>query len=646
MAKSKQTEVLPLEQNAPRLSGTVQEINERKDTEAHEMQEFFLPVSGFIWYYPQEVAVINHPAFQRLAKINQLGQAHLVFRGATHKRIEHVLGAVGVAQKMIEAVKFNSEQARSRQEAEKVSRTDQDWRAPLDIAEQRFVRLGALLHDIGHLAAGHTLEDELGLFGKHDEDERLDYLFGDHKELGGHAWEGAAGVPTLARLIDDNYKRWLPDDLELDDPITASRLVRLLIRKPPKDPADDEYRHQHDALVKSSQIRAAVCTNMIGNTICADLLDYISRDWYHVGKPIRPDDRIFQYMEIRNPDKQPQDIVEGKIGRRHCSDKFVLALGGNEGRAPKIRTDGVSAILSLLERRYELGETVLYHRTKLAAGAMLGRAMFELWAGEKPWPQLLDRSDEQLIDYTISEARRRRGDWRKQLKANELPEKERQEIEARIKRSETAEELLVRLRARKLYKAFYTERHWSITSTQKQKLTQLFAPDGDDKSSGAKARTYAASLLEETFELPLGSVVVSLANVRPKIAEVEIRVNDKITQFNEFEQACDESDRPGLSGGHLKAQVKRFGDLWRLDFFMEQKLHNDLKNSRNGVLELMKDAIDQIFVNPPADSAALIRAAERIYQTYSRLDIKVAAKSDAPSKPRTLASLWSPEAYR
>jgi len=32
---------------------------------------------------------------------------------------------------------------------------------PLSDFEKRFIRLGALLHDIGHIAAGHTVEDEL-----------------------------------------------------------------------------------------------------------------------------------------------------------------------------------------------------------------------------------------------------------------------------------------------------------------------------------------------------------------------------------------------------------------------------------------------------------------------------------------------------
>ena len=79
------------------VPGSKRKLEKKRTTKA-ERQELFLPVSGFVWFYPEEVKVINHPAFQRLGRINQLGQAYLVFRGATHKRIEHALGAVHIAQ--------------------------------------------------------------------------------------------------------------------------------------------------------------------------------------------------------------------------------------------------------------------------------------------------------------------------------------------------------------------------------------------------------------------------------------------------------------------------------------------------------------------------------------------------------------------
>jgi hypothetical protein len=123
-------------------------------------QEFFLPVSGFVWLLPEEVAVVDHPAVQRLGRIYQLGQSYVVFRGATHKRLEHVIGALHVVQRMIAAVKTNSEKFVG----------DPNWGPPLSDSEARFVQLGTLLHDIGHMAAGHTVEDELQLVSKHDAD--------------------------------------------------------------------------------------------------------------------------------------------------------------------------------------------------------------------------------------------------------------------------------------------------------------------------------------------------------------------------------------------------------------------------------------------------------------------------------------------
>jgi HD superfamily phosphohydrolase len=352
--------------------------------------EFFLPISGFVWLYPEERAVVDHPAFQRLARIYQLGQSYFVFRGATHKRFEHVLGAVHVVQRMISAVGMN---------AEKLEKEASPFYAPkLSDYEERFVRLGTLLHDIGHIAAGHTVEDELGLVSKHDEDERLNIVINNSLNI---KWLADSHGRSLGQLIDEEYALWTQKSGLEHAGFSASTLVRLLIRKPAKD--SDIYSEIESYIMASDKFRLSSCRDMIGNTICADILDYIYRDWYHVGKPRPFDDRLLQYMELRrartaNP-RFRTDI--------EADDQFVIFLG----KPPKIRSDAVSHILELLEWRYSLAEIVLFHRTKLAAAAMLDRAFYELW-GDGPGENeiikfFLPLSDEEMLSKCYELAKER-----------------------------------------------------------------------------------------------------------------------------------------------------------------------------------------------------------------------------------------------
>jgi HD superfamily phosphohydrolase len=134
--------------------------------------------------------------------MHQLGLAHLVFRGATHKRFEHVLGTVAVVQRMVDAVNHNSRK-RHRNQPDAKDR----WvlARPLTPTEERFIRLAALLHDIGHVPFGHTFEDELHLLNKHDEMPRLNRI------LSKDTWPGSAGekFEALASLIDGLYQGYL-----------------------------------------------------------------------------------------------------------------------------------------------------------------------------------------------------------------------------------------------------------------------------------------------------------------------------------------------------------------------------------------------------------------------------------------------------
>ena len=100
------------------------------------------PVYGFI-SVPSELIfdLIQHPYFQRLRRISQLGLTHLVYTGANHSRFQHTLGAMHLMTQAIEVLRFKGIEITS--------------------AEAEGATIAILLHDIGHGPYSHTLEHSL-----------------------------------------------------------------------------------------------------------------------------------------------------------------------------------------------------------------------------------------------------------------------------------------------------------------------------------------------------------------------------------------------------------------------------------------------------------------------------------------------------
>ena len=85
--------------------------------------------------------IVQHPFFQRLNRINQLGLASVVYPGARHTRFQHSLGAFYL---MSEAVKSLSEKG-----------------IYIFDSEAEAVQAAILMHDIGHGPFSHVLENTL-----------------------------------------------------------------------------------------------------------------------------------------------------------------------------------------------------------------------------------------------------------------------------------------------------------------------------------------------------------------------------------------------------------------------------------------------------------------------------------------------------
>lgn len=119
------------------------------------------PIYGLIKIpYDTIFRLIEHPFFQRLRRIRQLGMSHLVYPGAHHTRFHHALGAMHLMGEAIEVLRSKGHVI-TREEAEAVT-------------------IAILLHDIGHGPFSHALENSI-VKGIHHEE--LSALFMDRLNL-------------------------------------------------------------------------------------------------------------------------------------------------------------------------------------------------------------------------------------------------------------------------------------------------------------------------------------------------------------------------------------------------------------------------------------------------------------------------------
>lgn len=254
------------------------------------------PIHGDIPMTTFEFGLLNSVEFQRLRRVRQLGMAHLVYPGAEHSRLSHAVGTLFMAEKILKSVETREGFA-------------------FESEERQATRAYALLHDISHAPFGHTLEDELGFFERHDKN-----------------------VGRMSRL-------WNRPGDSLSNLLQAAEFGRTV-----KDLID-----RSDDLLPPSRIE-----EVVSGATGADVLDYIDRDSVFCGLDHRVDSAIFRRFTIDR----------SKMVRSHAQP-ILTKLYGSHG----FRMDADHAITSVFRERFALFMKVYSHPVKEAAGAMLGKAM-------------------------------------------------------------------------------------------------------------------------------------------------------------------------------------------------------------------------------------------------------------------------------
>ena len=138
------------------------------------------PIYGFITIrYPIILNLIDHPYFQRLNRIKQLGLSYLVYPGAHHTRFHHAIGCMHLMQNALEVLKVKG-----------IEITED---------EELGVLIAILLHDIGHGPFSHALEHTL-VHGVTHEDISLLLMDKLNKEFDGK-------LSLAIKIFTNKYKK-------------------------------------------------------------------------------------------------------------------------------------------------------------------------------------------------------------------------------------------------------------------------------------------------------------------------------------------------------------------------------------------------------------------------------------------------------
>lgn len=399
-----------------------------------------------------ELEILHTPAMQRLYGLRQLGLTDRIFIDASHARIHHVVGVLEQVEKLVSAIINNLLKTKrtlrigSSKENHRAFNSEQ--LAEIVRSRKPVIRLIGLLHDLTHAPFGHTVEDEIKLVKtKHDEPSRqADAFYRLLCQL--IAWLSLEASGPVFKDFPESLKPFLSHGAisKLPEPVEVGGLAKILLSEAMSAQTEGSWRlsrldvaellaqlncamtallhleglHKMDLSEKDlpedreyefqSAIRTALegtefepmlnefrfqpnrdafMLDIVGNTVCADLLDYAKRDSHFAGLCLDYDsDRIAENFTLVNLDESEYEKENSNgDGDGHHPKGRVLPPGLRDPFAGdclrtaislvshKYRTDVPSELMNLLNVRFYLYERVIFHPTKCAAGSMLGTAL-------------------------------------------------------------------------------------------------------------------------------------------------------------------------------------------------------------------------------------------------------------------------------
>ena len=193
-----------------------------KATKTNKLKILNDPIYGFITI-PNSLIfdIIEHPYFQRLRRVTQMGFSNLVYPGANHTRFHHALGCMYLMQKAVRVLRFKG-----------IEISDDEANA---------LCIAILLHDIGHGAFSHALEHSIVNGISHEEIslkfmKKLNEVFDGELSLAIEIFEGKYHRKFFYQLISSQLDIDRLDYLKRDSfytgvtegNISSDRLIAMM----------------------------------------------------------------------------------------------------------------------------------------------------------------------------------------------------------------------------------------------------------------------------------------------------------------------------------------------------------------------------------------------------------------------------------
>ena len=208
----------------------------------HFVQSFKDPIWGSVPITEIERKIILTPVFNRLRWIKQMSLAYTSFQGANHTRFEHSIGVMHVSYRLATSLK------------DVLERELTDW-----VHTVQFLRIAALLHDIGHPPFSHAVEYAF----KKNPDLAPPVDTGKPYSHEAYTQKIVEGDPYIGRILEETG---------MFDPKNIARILGK--REDLEEVIPSEYR---------------MLASILDGDLDADKIDYIVRDNYYCGFPCEID---------------------------------------------------------------------------------------------------------------------------------------------------------------------------------------------------------------------------------------------------------------------------------------------------------------------------------------------------------------------